>query len=78
MELRYAAPPADGLAPDVLAARQEREAASTADASAKAARFTTLAQYHEWLHTDHDLYATSRQGRWSQPPTMGDKALASY
>lgn len=76
--LTYEATPDAGLAEDVLEARREREAASTADAAEKARRYTTLEAYHEWLHTDHDLYATARQDRWNQPPPMSDKALASY
>ena len=47
--------------PEVLVARQQREAESLADWERTAETFAGLADFHAWLHDQHLCYAVRRQ-----------------
>ena len=63
--LRYVAASDDGLAPDMLALRREREGKSLA--SWQQHRFASLAELHAWLYGGHACYAVHLLGQAAQP-----------
>ena len=75
----FAVTPDDGLSPDVVAARAEREAKSEAALRANAERVTDLPAFAEWLYTTHLCYAVTRQHEIGEFAEMkSDPALKSY
>ena len=79
IELAFHATPDDGLSPEVVAARAEREAASEAALRANQARVATLPAFAEWLYTTHMCYAVGRQHEIGAFEEMkNDPALKSY
>ena len=75
----FAVAPDDGLSPDVVAARAEREAKSEAALRANAERVTDLPAFAEWLYTTHLCYAVTRQHEIGEFAEMkSDPALKSY
>lgn len=74
-ELTYEATEDVGLSKDVLAARQEKEAAGVQGVAVLRSQITTLEELHRWLYTHHDAYRASRPA-WHQK--AADPWLDSY
>jgi hypothetical protein len=64
--LEFQTTPDVGLAPDALTARIEKEAASLVRVAKLRQRIRTLEQMHEFLFTEHEVYATGL--RSTTPP----------
>lgn len=69
----------DGIFTDeVLQARIDREQKSQRAFELDTAGFTSIADFHTWLHGTHRCYAVTRQNEVDAPTNVDDKALASY
>lgn len=78
-QLVYAAASDEGALPeDVLSARIEREARSTARFVEDAKALRTLQDFHEWMMTTHLCYAVPRQEELFRPDATAGPVLASY
>jgi len=53
-----------GLSPDVLRARREKEQAALANLQEKIRSCHSLERFHEWLFSEHQIYAVPK---WSAP-----------
>jgi hypothetical protein len=53
---------ADEIEPEALAARVAKESASLKSLQTLATHFTTLAELHAWLFTEHGVYAVGARG----------------
>eukprot|EP00240_Pyramimonas_obovata_P006015 CAMPEP_0118945114 /NCGR_PEP_ID=MMETSP1169-20130426/41646_1 /TAXON_ID=36882 /ORGANISM="Pyramimonas obovata, Strain CCMP722" /LENGTH=325 /DNA_ID=CAMNT_0006890755 /DNA_START=95 /DNA_END=1072 /DNA_ORIENTATION=+ len=81
--LTYISVADEGIDPEVIAARREREAQSLKNLQATAAEVTTLEAFHEWFHNEHRCYSVARQAEIMYPTEetaygLNDKALRSY
>lgn len=65
-----------GLSAAAVAEREAREAKSLANVRALAARLTTEAALHAWLHSEHGAYASSRLTR--ERETVSGAVLLTY
>lgn len=69
--LKYRATPDVGLAADALAARVEKEAASMLRVRELRERIQTLEQLHEFVFTEHEVYATGLSSTTTPGPWLG-------
>ena len=67
-ELDFEATPDTGVAPDALAARCERERRSLADLLTKVGQWRSLAEFHQWMYTEHRTYAPRLLGTAAAAP----------
>jgi hypothetical protein len=69
----FEAAPDEGLAPEVLKARQEREQHSLEKLQPKLRALTTLNEFQHWLYTEHNAYAVGHSNE-----TLSADELNSY
>lgn len=60
-QLNYMAASNTGISPQLLQARQQKEAAAIASITPIMNTITTVAAFHNWLYTEHAAYATGLQ-----------------
>eukprot|EP00928_Gymnodinium_smaydae_P048767 TRINITY_DN32643_c0_g1_i1.p1 TRINITY_DN32643_c0_g1~~TRINITY_DN32643_c0_g1_i1.p1 ORF type:complete len:265 (-),score=57.59 TRINITY_DN32643_c0_g1_i1:24-818(-) len=75
-EIEYVEVPNDGVEAEVLAARKEREAKSTAGFRKNSANIDTMRQMHRFIFVNHGAYASTRLLKDREP--IDPKAAASY
>jgi hypothetical protein len=74
-DLNFESAPDDGLDAGALAMRTEKERCGLASLTALRARIRTPLEFHRWLFTEHDAYAS---GLKSPRPVLDDTLLSSY
>ncbi len=72
-QLTFEAVPDVGISGDALQARRDREQASLEKFQILQTRFTTMAEVHRWLYTEHSAYAMSQT-----PHRLNNAALRTY
>lgn len=70
--LSFESVPDDGIEPEALAARRDKERASLAALAPTIARIHTLTALHRWLFTEHGAY------RGVRPEPVDGRALGTY
>ncbi|GBF93965.1 hypothetical protein Rsub_06214 [Raphidocelis subcapitata] len=78
-ELMYVSSSDEGVFDDyVYQARVEKEAQAVANWKATAAKFTSLADFHQWFYSDHLCYAVPKQHLFGVRTIKDERLLASY
>ncbi|KAK3269565.1 hypothetical protein CYMTET_21997 [Cymbomonas tetramitiformis] len=80
--LAFDAVPDEGMEPEVVEARVQKEAASLKNWIALAERVKTFDEFHRWFHMEHRMYSVARQqenmGPLKEIHEVDDVALRSY
>mmetsp|Transcript_32779 Transcript_32779/g.93000 ORF Transcript_32779/g.93000 Transcript_32779/m.93000 type:complete len:313 (+) Transcript_32779:136-1074(+) len=76
--LHYLAVSNVGIPPDVLEAREQREASSLRNFMNTVKATPSLSDFSEWMHMEHLCYAVPRQSEFGVRTISDDKALQSY
>jgi len=74
----YVSVPDEGMTPEALEARMEREKQSIQNLRASIQGASSLKEINQWLHKEHRCYSVTRQGEWETPTEASDLALKTY